>query len=187
MKTKNFIRPLVIALVLLLIPLFGTLLGSGIEGQGWYWTPWDFILMGSIIYIAGLFFEFFATRSSSLAYKAGAGLAVLTAFLILWVTLAVRIIGDDNPVNLLYYVLILVGLIGAFISRFKPLGMMRAALVTAVVQIAIPTIAVIFFPTFDFSPGVLPVFGMNAVLALMWIASALLFRSAAGTNKVQVA
>jgi hypothetical protein len=187
MKPKNFIRPLIIALALLLIPLIGTLLGSGIEGEGWFWTPGDFLAMGTIIYIAGLFYEFFSTRSSSAAYKAGAGLAVLTGFLIVWVTLAVGIIGDENPANLFYFVVILIGLVGAFGANLQPKGMMRAALATAVAQMAVPVIAVIFFSSSDFSPGIVPVFGMNAALALMWITSALLFKSAADGTKMQVA
>lgn len=79
--------------------------------------------------------------------------------------------------------MILIGLTGVGLSRFRPAGLANAAFVTAAATLLVPLIAFIFWPA-DFSPGVAKVFMLNGFFALMFVVSGLLFRQAASQLKV---
>lgn len=173
MKTKDYLLVTLIPLALLLIPFFGNL-----YVDGWNWRPGDFVFAWVVLAGATFIYRLLATRkTASLFYRLGAGLAVVSGFLVFWVTAAVQIIGDENPANPLYVLALLIGLIGVGLSRFQPAGMAKAAFATAAALFLIPIVAVIFWPA-DFSPGVLPVFVLNGGFVLMFILSGLLFRRA---------
>ena len=98
--------------------------------------------------------------------------------MLLWINGAVGLIGsEDNPANLMYGGVLAVGVIGAVIARLEPLGMARALFATALAQFLVPVVALIIWRT-DFSPGVVPVFGLNFFFVLLFAGSALLFRHA---------
>ncbi len=175
MKTKDYLVGALAPLPVLLIPLVGMRISAE-----WKWTSHDFLFAWIVLAVAILVFRLLATRRfANFAYKAGAGLAVLTGFLISWVTAAVGIIGDENPANALYLGVVLTGLVGIGLARFQPAGMAKAAFVTAAVTFVVPIVAFIFWPV-DFSPGVLPVFFLNGCFVLMFVVAGLLFRQAAG-------
>jgi hypothetical protein len=168
----------VVVALLLLIPLVLTIRDGGVEGVGWNWTLFDFVFMWILLFGAGLVYELLARKMNSVAYRAAVGLAVLTSVLLVWINGAVGIIGsEDNPANLLYGAVLITGLIGASIARLEPRGMSRTLFATAIAQVLVPVIAFIIWRP-DFSPGVLQVFGLNAVFAALWVGSALLFRQA---------
>jgi hypothetical protein len=78
----------------------------------------------------------------------------------------------------MYFGVLVVGMIGALIARLQPRGMSRALFAMALAQLLVPVIAlVVWNPPFD--PGVVPVFGLNAMFAMLFVVSALLFRHAA--------
>jgi CHASE2 domain-containing sensor protein len=57
------------------------------------------------------------------------------ALLLIWITGAVGIIGsEDEPANLMYALVLAVGIVGAIIARFQPRGMAYALFATAVAQ-----------------------------------------------------
>lgn len=175
MKTKDYLIVALAPLVVLLIPLVGNM---AVEGWNWHWN--DFVFGWVVLAATTFVYRLLATRqTANLTYKLGAGLAVAAGFLITWISAAVQIIGDENPANLLYLGVILTGLIGVGLSRFKPTGMARAAFATALATFAVPVIAVICWPS-DFSPGVEKVFILNGVFVAMFIVSGLLFLHAAG-------
>jgi hypothetical protein len=63
----------------------------------------------------------------NITYKFAVGVALLAAFLLIWLSLGVGIIGSDgDPANLMYFGVLAVGLIGAFHARFRAVGMARA-------------------------------------------------------------
>lgn len=174
MKTKDYLLVTLIPLALLLIPLFGNL-----YVDGWNWKPGDFVFAWVVLAGAIFLYRLLATsKTASLLYRLGAGLAVVTGFVVFWVTAAVQIIGDENPANPLYVLALLIGLIGVGLARLRPAGMAKAAFATAAALFLIPVIAVIFWPA-DFSPGVPQVFALNSGFVLMFVASGLLFRRAA--------
>lgn len=179
MQKKDYLIVALLPLALLLIPLTGQLTVSG-----WHWKWNDFLMAWVIFSITTWFCRFLMTRPmANLAYKAGVALAVLAGFLIFWITAAVQIIGDENPGNILYLGVILTGLTGVGLARFKPAGMARAAFITAAVTFLVPVIAFIFWPV-DFSPGAEKVFFLNGIFVLMFAAAGLLFRHAAVSTRV---
>jgi hypothetical protein len=99
------------------------------------WGPEDFIVMGALLALACGGYEVATRLSGNAAYRAGAAVAILTVFLTVWVNLAVGMIGDEgNPANLLSGVVILVGLVGAILARFRARGVARALQAAAAAQ-----------------------------------------------------
>lgn len=186
MNNKRILRPAMITAALLLIPYFIMKFQvvppdpSRPGDQGFNWSVGDFAFMGALIFSAGFTFEFISSRSRDLRYRAGVALGVLTGLLLIWMNLAVGFIGDDNPANLFYLFLPLVGLIGAIATRFTSQGMSRTLFVLAAAQMVIPVIAVATWPA-DFAPGMPQVFGLSAVVALMWASAGLLIQQASLT------
>jgi hypothetical protein len=132
----------------------------------------------------------FMERKEGTAHRVAAGIAVAAALVLFWLNAAVGVIGD-GPVNLMYLGVLAVGFVGAFIARFQPRGMAPALFATAAAQILVPVIALVIWkagrqdllidpnsPHPPFHPGIAPVFGLNAVFAMLWVVSGLLFRHA---------
>jgi hypothetical protein len=130
-------------------------------------------------------------NSGGTAYQVATGIAVAAALVLFWMNAAVGIIGD-GPVNLMYLGVLIVGFVGAFIARLQPRGMALALFATAVAQMLVPVIALVIWkagwqdllidpnsPNPPFDPGIAPVFGLNAVFAMLWVVSAWMFRKAA--------
>lgn len=182
MKNKDYLIVALLPLALLLIPLTGQL-----TVEGWHWKWSDFVFAWVVFSVTTFVFRFLVTRPmANLAYKAGVALAVLAGFLVFWITAAVQIIGDENPANILYLGVILTGLGGVALARFKPAGMAKAAFATAAVTFVVPIVGVIVKPT-DFSPGIPQVFLLNGVFVLMFVVSGLLLRHSAGQPAISAA
>jgi len=164
----------VAALILLLLPLLAMQVTDEVA-----WDLADFVVAGALLFGTGLTFELVARKMDSIAYRAAVGIAVVTALLLVWMNLAVGIIGnEDNPANLMYIGALAVGLIGALIARFQPRGMARALFVTA---LALMLVAVIALLAGLGSPGSGPleIAALNGFFAALFVGSALLFRKAA--------
>jgi hypothetical protein len=135
------------------------------------WTGSDFAVMAVMLGTACGLCELAARASGNGAYRLGAGIAVGTAFLTVWVNLAVGMIGsEDNAYNLLFGGVLAIALVGAILVRFRAAGMARVMVVAAVAQAAAGAFG---FPT-D-SRGA--VFSM--LFALPWLLSAAFYRKAA--------
>jgi hypothetical protein len=174
MKPKDYLVIALVPLALLLIPLTGNL-----TVEGWNWSPGDFLLAYVVFALTTFAYRLLATRAwANLAYRLGAALGVLAGFLMFWITIAVGIIGEDNPANLLYPLAILGGAIGLGVAQFKARGVAKVAFGMAGAVFLIPIAAVAFWPA-DFSPGVTKVFILNGVFVLLFTASGLCFRHAA--------
>jgi hypothetical protein len=183
MKTKDYLIVMFAPLAVLVIPLIGNLTSP----SDWKWTWHDFVTGWVILALTTFIFRLLLTRKwSNLPYKLGASLGVAAGFLVTWSNLAVQIIGDDNPAFVLYFVALLIGLVGIGVARFEPAGMARAAFATAAALFVIPIIALICWPV-DFSPGVLEVFGINSAFVAMFATSGLLFRHAARRSDTDAA
>ncbi|HEX2853743.1 MAG TPA: hypothetical protein VHO24_10935 [Opitutaceae bacterium] len=158
--------------LVLLIPVFLTLLAL------WRWKPGAPILAVVLLAgSAGLIYKLVAKKIGNRTYRIGVGVAVATVFLLVWMSAAVGGILGDDPANMMYFGVLLVGLAGAIIGRLEPQGMSRALFATAFAMALVPAIALLIgTPAVANRAGA--VFGLHAVFALLFAGSALLFRRA---------
>ncbi len=88
------------------------------------WSVFDFMFMGLLLSACQLAYVLMSSRFKSLAYKSALAMAILVIFLLVWVNAAVGIIGNENnPANLMYLGVILLGIAGAWVSRLQAKGM----------------------------------------------------------------
>lgn len=146
----------------------------------WPWTASDFIVAAVIFAIVGGTFELAVRASGNSSYRLGAAAAIGTAFLLVWINLAVGIIGsENNPLNLMFFGVILAALAGGIAGRFKADRMARAMCVAAALQ------GLIGFGVFALDAGATEPPGRFGLLLLIeffagtWLVSAWLFRKAA--------
>ena len=155
--------------ILLLLPLVAMQFTSEVN-----WTHSDFIFAGILFASVGAAFELIVRSSSSLAFRGGAAVAVIAAFLTIWINAAVGMIGDDNDYNLLFLGVLLIALTGAIVARLDARGMARAMVITAIAQAAVAAGGL----SLDPRGGILSV-----LFAGPWLVSAALFWSAARSSQ----
>lgn len=116
--------------------------------------------------------------SPAATYRLAAGIALVAAVLLVWLSLGVGIIGEDgNPDNLLYGAVLAAGFIGALVARFRPRGMSRALLAAAFVQALILAFALSAGLGAPWS-GPMELIGLNGFFVALFAGSAVLFRLA---------
>jgi hypothetical protein len=155
------------AAVLLLLPLVAMQFTAEVA-----WDLADFVIFGAMLGSACGTYELAARRTANGAYRAAVGVALVTAFILVWMNLAVGIIGNEgNPANLMYAGVLVVGAVGAVIARFQPQGMARALVATAFAQALVAVIALV--------AGFGYTFVLTAFFVALWLTSARLFKKAA--------
>jgi hypothetical protein len=158
---------------LLLLPLLATRITDGVA-----WGLADFVLGGALVFGAGILCELAVWMSANRAYRAAVGVAVATAFVLVWANLAVGIIGsEDNPVNLMYWGLLALAVVAAGLARCRSDGMARAMLATAIAQALVAVIASMAGWGSPAS-GPLEILTLNGVFVALWLVSARLFQKA---------
>jgi hypothetical protein len=99
------------------------------------WTGFDFLVFGLMLAAACAACELAMWASRSHAYRFAAAIAVGTGFLLVWINLAVGIIGSENNVeNLVYAGVLLVAALGTAFARLRAADMARAMIATAIVH-----------------------------------------------------
>jgi hypothetical protein len=144
------------------------------------WDEIDFMVFGAMLAAACGTCELAARMTGNSAYRAAVGVAVAAAFILVWMNLAVGIIGtEDNPANLMFGGVLAVGIVGAVIARLQPHGMARALVATALAQALVAVIALSagLGSTGPGWPGDILV--LTGFFAALWVGSALLFGKAA--------
>jgi hypothetical protein len=163
------------AAALLLTPLVAMQFSSEVD-----WSLSDFVVMGAMMLAVGIPLELAARFSGNVAYRLGAAVALITGFLLVWVNLAVGIIGsEDNPLNLMFLGVVAVTALGAFVVRGRPQGLAVTMLVAAAVQgtIALATLALGWGA--HEPPGLFGVVFLIGAFAVLWLLAGALFRRAA--------
>jgi hypothetical protein len=163
------------AAVMLLLPLFAMQVTGEVD-----WDVADFAILAAMLGGVGGTYELAARKSANTAYRAAVGIALVAVFILIWMNLAVGIIGgEDNPANVMYGGVLAVGIVGAIIVRFQPQGMARALVATALAQALVALIALIAgLGSAEANwPGV--VITVTGFFTALWLASAWLFRKAA--------
>jgi hypothetical protein len=170
---KSIMRIAIATGFILLIPLVLTLLAS------WHWRPGAFVLAFVLLFGgAGLTYGLVAKKMmTNKAYRFAVGVALAAVFILVWMNAAVGGILGDDPANMMYFGVLLVGFIGAVIARLEPQSMSRALFATAFAMVLVPVIALII-GTPAFANGVVAVFGLHSFFAMLFVASALFFRRA---------
>lgn len=154
-----------IAGLLLLLPLVAMQFTEEVN-----WDLADFVTFGAMLAAACGAYELAARVTGNTAYRAAVGVALVAAFILIWINLAVGIIGtEDNPANLIFGGVLAVGIIGAVIARLRPQGISRALVATALAQASVAMI-----------PGLEPeAVILTGLFTVTWLVSAWLFRKAA--------
>ena len=163
-----------IAALVLLLPLVAMQFTDEVV-----WDETDFAVIGATLVGACGAYELAARMTGNIAYRAAVGVALAAAFILVWMNLAVGIIGnEENPANLMYGGVLAVGIVGAIIARLQPHGMARALAATALAQALVGVIALIagLGSTGANWPGAI-VF-LTGFFAALWLVSAWLFRKA---------
>jgi hypothetical protein len=107
------------------------------------------------------------------------GVALGAAFILVWLSLGVGIIGrDGDPANAMYFGVIAVGIVGAVIARLQPLGMARALFGAALAQALVGAFALIAGLGLPWS-GPLEILLLNAFFVALFAGSGWLFWRAA--------
>lgn len=153
------------AAFLLLLPLIAMQFTSEVN-----WDETDFIVFGAMLAVACGTYGLAVQATGDRAYRAAVGIATAAAFILVWMNLAVGIIGtEENSLNLMYGGVIAVGIAGAVIARFQPNGMASAMVAVALAQVLVATIAQV---AGHFT------WVLTAVFVALWLSSASLFRKA---------
>ncbi|WP_431560679.1 hypothetical protein [Sphingopyxis sp.] len=141
----------------------------------WNWGPGAFLFMGVMIGGVLLLYEFAVKAGVSLSYRGGVAAALAAAFLMIWINLAVGIVGEDNPVNFNFFMVVFAATVGSYAARGQPAGMARAMLGVAAVQ-ALLAIAIATAPSTALQPnGAVGVLVLCGFFTGLWLLSAALF------------
>lgn len=163
-----------LVIALLLLPLIAMQFTAEVN-----WTGFDFVVAGILLGGTALLIELGCRFSRSGAGRAGWAVAVITSLLLIWINLAVGIIGsEDNPANMLYLAVLASVPLGGLLVRFKARGMSYVLVFTAGLQIAVEVVIQVA------GLGAAPV--INVAFAILWLLAAGLLRNA-GTTLVSKA
>ncbi|WP_394888859.1 hypothetical protein ACG873_27305 [Mesorhizobium sp. AaZ16] len=163
------------AALILLLPLLAMQVTDQVD-----WDVADFAIFGAMLVGAGGAYELAARMTGNGAYRAAVGVAIAAAFILVWMNLAVGIIGnEDNPINFMYGGVLAVGIIGAIIARCQPHGMARALFATAIAQALVAAIALIAGMQHASYSSVSEIVALNGFFVALFLGSAWLFRKAA--------
>jgi hypothetical protein len=135
--------------------------------------------MGVLFATIGGLLELAVRLSADRNYRVGFGLALLGAFLVIWTNLAVGIVGsENNPANIWFFATLIVGVVGAAISRMRPAGLSWTMTATAA-SLGIAFVIAVSAPTAEPAvPHLRELLG-TSLFAALFLLSAALFRRAA--------
>lgn len=175
MKHIHLIRPLIITIAILSLPVIGMQISSEVD-----WGILDFFIMGTLIYSTGLAFEFISSREKSTAYHIAVGVGLLGALSLVWVNLAVGMIGnEDTMANALYLGVLAVGGVGGIVARFKPRAMAKVMWIVTATHIGATVIGLgMWWPrevTMDTWNAVIRTGGATTIFLMFWVWSAVMF------------
>ena len=180
MERRRLLNWILVVIGVLMIPLISMLWSDQIN-----WDVSDFIIVGAILVGIAIVYEVIIRKSAQVKYRVAVGIGLLGALLLFWVNGAVGIIGHEGQdANMLFGVLLVVGLVGALISRFRPRGMSITLYLVALLQILVTVAALIIWPPsqISWSPSVIGVFLLSSFFALLFVISGKLFRESSSNS-----
>ena len=175
---RSTIGIVLVAASILLLPLLAMQFTDEVA-----WGVFDFAAAAVLLVGSGLAYLLVARTAGNIAHQAAVGLALAAAFLLVFLVGAVGVIGEDGDrADLMYGGVLAVGVIGAFIARFRPSGMARALLAMASAQALVAVIALIAGKHEAAISSVAEIVLLNGIFVVLFIGSAWLFRHAARTH-----
>jgi hypothetical protein len=168
---KTMLRVALGALAALMVPLVAS---QVVQGRNW--NAGGFVFAYVLFFATGMAYALIARKMDAWAYKAAVGLALVTGFVMGWSNM-VHISESENPANFLYFGVLVVGAVGAWLARLEPRGMARSLFAMAATLAVLGVLVVTLFP--EPSSGLMGRMTlMRGVFVALFIASGLLFRHA---------
>ena len=122
---KTMLRVALGALAVLMVPLVASRLV-----EGWYWDAGAFVVVYVLFFATGMVYAVIARKMGVWSYKAGVGVALVAGFGLGWSNM-VHVADSENPANLVYYSVLVVGVVGACLARLEARGVARTLFVMA--------------------------------------------------------
>ncbi|MBB4152429.1 hypothetical protein GGQ80_000305 [Sphingomonas jinjuensis] len=145
------------------------------------WTASDFVFAAVMLATVGGALELLMRASGGWAYRGGAAIMAIGLFLLVWMNLAVGIIGsENNPANGLYLGVLGIGVAGAAAARLRAGGMAATTLAMAAAQVAIGGWALATGAGVDGAAWPRDVIVLTSGFTGFWLAAAWLFSRAVG-------
>lgn len=110
---KTMLRVALGALALLMVPLVASRVV-----EGWHWGVGGFVFVYVLFFATGMAYALIARKMGAWTYKAGVGIALFAGFALGWSTM-VQTADSGHPERLWYLSVLVVGLIGASLSRLR--------------------------------------------------------------------
>jgi hypothetical protein len=165
------LAPWMIAALVLLLPLAAMRFTDEVD-----WDAADFAIMGALLLSVCGSYEAAARTTGDFAYRAAIAVALVAGFLLVWINLAVGIIGSEgDPANLIFAAVLAVAILGALAARLRPRGMARALAATALAQILACAVVLIAGWGFAGANGPWPLVALTGFFTALWLGSAWLF------------
>jgi len=133
------------------------------------WTAGDFIFAAILLGFVGTMGALAVRFARPGAPRIGYIIAGFTAFFTFWSNAAVGIIGDEDSVNVFFYLIVLGAIVAAMVVRFRPGAMRWIAVLLAIGQYAVGIAAL------NMMPGHAVEWGLLTTFALLWFTAAWCF------------
>ncbi len=166
---KTLLRVALVARGLLMVPLVASQVVDG-----WNWKPGGYVFAYVMFFGTGLAYALIARKMGAWAYKAAVGLALVAGFVMGWANM-VHISESENLAYLMYFGVLAVGGVGAWLARMEARGMARA--VFAMAGTLVVVVVIVGSPDVP-SAVVRNMAVMHGGLLALFTVSGLLFRHA---------
>ena len=168
---NTLLRAALVALGLLMVPLVASQMVDD-----WHWGVGGFVFAYIMFFGTALAYALIARHMGAWAYKAGVGLALVAGFVLGWGSM-VHLSESDNPVNFVYFGVLAVGGVGAWLVRLEARGMARTLFAMAAALALVGVVAVTL--PWDAPSGPMGnVAVLHGIFVALFTASGLLFRQA---------
>ena len=154
-------------LALLMLPALAMQMTSEVN-----WTAGDFVFAAILLAFAGTVVELAARFAWPGAPSIGYLIAGFTAFFTFWSNAAVGIIGDEDSVNVFFFLMVAGAIVAAMVVRFRPGAMRWIAVLLSIGQYAVGLAALMMMPGHAVEWGFLTFF------SLLWLTAAWCFNRA---------
>ena len=154
-------------LALLMLPALAMQMTSEVN-----WTAGDFVFAAILLGFVGTVIELSARFARPGAPRIGYLIAGFTAFFTFWSNAAVGIIGDEDSVNVFFFLMVAGAILAAMVVRFRTATMRWITVLLAFGQYAVGIAAL------RMMPGHAVEWGFLTLFALLWLTAAWCFNRA---------